>query len=286
MIPRICRQFIAAALLISLPLGPAMGAAITATWTGASGVNWSDGANWNFSSPPVTASHPNNDANDTFSVLIDGGAGGNSTANLDVTSTIDTLNVSTGDALIFNNTRDLTITGGSIVNNGAINMNGVTSLTTLTVTNSTTISGSGTLTLNDNNQNVVSVAAGTTLTNAATHTIQGGGNLLSNTGGLNNQGKIIANDLTPLTVDPGDASTNGGTMRADVGILSLSAATWANTGGTIEAINGGQVLLKNNALTINGGTLSSATGGEIRSTVGTGATLDRVTLANGTVLRQ
>jgi len=53
-----------------------MGAAITATWTGASGVNWSDGANWNFSSPPVTASHPNNDANDTFSVLIDGGAGG------------------------------------------------------------------------------------------------------------------------------------------------------------------------------------------------------------------
>jgi hypothetical protein len=70
----------------------AMGAAITATWTGGTGL-WSDAVNnatnWSFNTPPVTAAFPNNNLNDSFAVQIDNGAVGNSKVTLNTNVTID-----------------------------------------------------------------------------------------------------------------------------------------------------------------------------------------------------
>jgi hypothetical protein len=269
-----------------------LAAPITSNWTPGNVDNWSggalaDGVNWNHSQPPTapsTQTFPNNNVNDTYAVTIGGGAG--SSVNLNINVTIDSLQVDSGDALNIDNARVLSLVpGGNVTNNGAINVNSTGSVTGLNFLGSSTISGTGTITLGNVANNRISQFSGAgVITNSVGHTIRGAGSILSNVGGMDNAGSVLADQATALVIDPGLLSFNNtGTLRAQDGAqLRLSAGTYNNAGGTIEADGpGSNVNLASGVVTISGGTLSTTNGGEIRSGASTGAILDGVTIAAG-----
>src|SRR5207244_3857063 len=118
------------------------------------------------------------------------------------------------------------------------------------------------------------------LTNAAGHTIQGAGQLGRNFMGLLNQGLILANQSTALTIDPTDSLgvTNTGTLEAaSGGTLALTGGLFTNTGGLIVAAADGTVLV-NNAATVSGGTVRAASGGTLQlnggGLIAAGTTID------------
>lgn len=275
----------------------AAAAPITSNWTPGNAGNWSGGAgadavNWSHSQPPTapsTQTFPGNNASDTYAVTIGGGAG--SSVNLNVSATIDSLQVDSGDTLNVDNARLLSlVAGGNVTNNGAINVNSTGSVTGLNFQGSSTISGSGTITLGNGTNNRIgqSNTAGI-VTHAAGHTIRGAGSVLLNVGGFNNAGSIIADQATALVIDPGVQDFNNtGTLRAQDGAeLRLQGGVFNNAGGVIEADGpGSNVNLANVGTLVNGGTLASTNGGEIRSGVGTGAILNGVTIAAGSTVAQ
>ncbi|NKB19331.1 MAG: hypothetical protein GKS01_02195 [Alphaproteobacteria bacterium] len=279
------------ALLVSLAISSAANAAaITATWQDGNIDDWNsvanNGTNWNFSSAPTTAAFPNNDVNDTFSVQIDNGGAGNSTVNLNADVTIDSLSVSSGDTLNFDNGRDMTLVNSTIVNNGAISMNSIGSTTALTFSGTGSITGTGTLTINNQIQNRILMTGATEiLTNGTGHTIQGGGTFLNNNGGIINNGSIVQQGTVALTIDPNDTAgfVNNNILRAEgTGGLLLNAATYTNTGSTIQANTGSHVAFQSANVTIIGGNLTTTGTGEIRANVAsTGALLDGVTITGG-----
>ena len=269
----------------------AWGAAITATWSSGTTGNWNDGGNWSFSSAPTTATFPNNDVNDTFGALIDNGGAGASTANLNANVTIDSLGVSGGDTVNFNNGNSMTLATGTLNNDGAVNLNSTGSTVILNFSGPSAINGTGTITLGSNvNNSIRTLGAGDIITQAAGHTIQGSGSLLINSGGFVNQGQVIANNAgSALTIDPGAGGfdNSGGTLQATAGAtMNLNTATYTNTGGTIRADGAGSVVqLNSSAVEIVGGDLTTTAGGEIRTASG-GPILDGVTVTNGSNLVQ
>ena len=69
--------------------------------------------------------------------------------------------------------------------------------------------------MGDNANNRILSSLSQIVTHAAPHTIRGGGQLLFNNGGMINQGTIIADALTPMTINPAtQAFANRGTMQA------------------------------------------------------------------------
>jgi len=145
--------------------------------------------------------------------------------------------------------------------------------------------------MNDSLQNLVQVDTGNVLTIGADQTIRGAGNLGGNSGGYVAHGDIIQQGTQRLTVDPGVADAGGGTnfiingaFRAtgSGGIQMLAGIYDNNT--AIEATDGSFVDLASNAIEIQGGNRTTSGSGEIRATVGTGATLDAVTLTTGSNL--
>ena len=236
------------------------GAVVDTTFSlGADGL-WNVGANWSNGVP--------NNGVDTYNVFIDSNPGTNVTVTLNTVATISNLTVAAGDALAINNAQSLTIAnGGGVTNNGVISLNSTGSNTDLLLGLNPTLNGSGALQLGANAANRVFGSG--TVTNSATHTISGGGSLGIDLIGINNAGTIDANlSGVSMTVDPrfGLGLTNTGTMRAsNGGILVLSgngAGTFNNTGGTISALAGSEVLLSSASVT--GGTLSTSGGGVIR----------------------
>ncbi|MGB0576145.1 MAG: hypothetical protein ACPGPC_08330, partial [Alphaproteobacteria bacterium] len=187
-------------------------APITATWTSGTSADWDSGvlsnsSNWNFSSAPTTATFPNNDANDTFSVQIDNNGANNSVVNLNTSVTIDSLNVSANDTLNFNSGRDITLANGTLVNNGAINMNSTGASTDLAFIGSQTNSGNGEIVWSDSNQNriLASDSTGSTavLTLGANQVLRAAGQIGVNSGGIINNGTIRQQGNIALALDPG-----------------------------------------------------------------------------------
>jgi fibronectin-binding autotransporter adhesin len=137
-----------------------------------------------------------------------------------------------------------------------------------------TLTGGGSLTLGDgtnnsyNNQNGIS---GGTFVNQ--QLVQGSG-FIFNPAGFNNSGTINA-DVPPgtnnlqLQVGRSGASTNTGTMEAtNGGVLVVGSTTINNTGGTIEAVGANSYValvgsLGEGGLTISGGTYTTSGGGAI-----------------------
>ncbi len=231
-------------------------APVNSDWVGGATGNWNDAANW--SSPAF----PNNGA-DNYSVTIDNTVT-NVSVNLNVSATIDNLNVTSGDTLNFNNVFDLTIDGGNVINNGTVNMNGVTSNSDFNFFNGANIAGNGELVLLDNTLNRILSDSGV-ITHGAGHTIRGSGTVLGNTGGMINDGIIRATGSVSLTLDP-DANgfVNNGLLRGEgSGGLVLAPGSFTNTSGTIEALTGSRVDLGTNVSLI-GGTLQSSGTGVIR----------------------
>ena len=194
-------------------------------------------------------------------------------------------------SLVADNNSDTHIEG-TIINTGSIEIVSTGSPTNLETSAATgaTLTGGGTVTLIGDDAGIrdgTSFAADTIT--IVDQTIQGVGNVGRNGINLVNQadGLIDANvDGETLVVDVGSSLINSGTLRASGGgILELRDAGFsdiANTGGTIEALNGSEVLLTTNA-EIVGGVLSTTGTGQIRVGASQNAFLEDLTL-NGSLV--
>src|SRR5580658_2933577 len=228
----------------------------TDTWTGAVSADWSNTLNWALGSPSGQ------------NVLINLTAGQTATDD-DFSVSIGTLTLSNAvDSVTVENNITLTV-GGNISNNGTITLASGGNNTVLDLATSATLSGSGTLVLGSGGPNLIGGASGVTLTN--TSTIEGGGSGSNDQVGegqiaINNStGGIINANVsgTNLYVNPGAASTNSGTLEAtNGGTLVLDGSSWNNAGGTISAAAGSVVDLAN-GVSITGGTLNTTGSGVV-----------------------
>ncbi len=222
---------------------------VDAVWVGGTG-DWSLDTNWS----PVGV--PNGL---TFDVKIDNGDGGTgSVVTLDTTVSINSLVLDLGDALSFTNGRDLAVSGvdGDVTNNGTISLNSTGSLTQFTVGGD--LLGSGEVVIGTNSFNEFRTSG--ILTHGADHTIRGAGKVLAGSGGMNNNGTIIADQTVIMTVDPsalGIINAATGTFRASgSGGMEFLGGLYGNQFGTIEVLAGSKLELEQN-VTINGGTLDT-----------------------------
>lgn len=242
------------------------------------------GDNW-------TAGIPDNSGSETYDVVIDLSPHTNGvTLAMQITgaatATIDSLTLGATEAstiLAIGGNATLILDGGPLTNHGEIQLGPGFSNAILRLHGGQTISGSGRISMESGVSPAQLFSDGSVLTHASGHTIQGSGWLLGDTGGMVNQGFVIANlPAAVLRVDP-DANgfTNQGTTQADGGLLWLEDGTFTNTGHTIEALNGGTVQIRNLAAVV-GGTLDASAGGQLETSGGgsPGATLDGVTLAS------
>ena len=171
-----------------------------------------------------------------------------------------------------NNTLDL---GGTITNNGTINLASVGEYTTLNIAGPVTLAGTGTI-------NLVSAArimGGGTLNIGAGQTIQGedsGASLGFDQLTINNAGLISATaaNNAPLFLDPGAGGlTNTGMLMASGGgqlVLSANGSGQTKNNGLIDVEAGSSVNIDQNGLAnLSNGVLS---GGTNRVTSGTAGT--------------
>ena len=153
---------------------------------------------------------------------------------------------------------------GTLTNTGAIQFNSANNYTGFAVGTAVTLTGGGTLTMSDNNENVLFAnAAGASLTNV-NNTISGSGQIgLDNLAFTNDAGGVVdavSAKGNTLFIEGSAGTTNLGLMEASSGgTLEISSTTVTNTNGTangtIEALSGGEVLLS--GATIAGGTLTT-----------------------------
>ncbi len=237
--------------VIALLLCPVSSSAPCDTsWTGSVSVNWNVAGNWSSGVPTSSTNSCISAANSAVTLNIFGAA----TANL-------TLGLST-DSLSFANGTELTVSGSTISNAGAISMNSTGNFTELQIgAANVTLSGAGTLTLGNSAENVIFGTAGANVL-ANQSTIQGSGNIGDGQMALNNSGTIDANQSTNLILQITNGATNTGLLEAtNNATLVVQGGTYTNTGGTIQAAPGSTVQFINGA-TINGGTITQ-TGGTI-----------------------
>ncbi len=156
---------------------------------------------------------------------------------------------------------------GAINNTGSITLNGVGNGTYLELLGNTTLSGSGTVTLADS-ANPVNYIFGQTGSYALTNQqiIQGSGTIGNGSMALINSGTINANNAdNQLVINTSNGTTNTGTLEAtNGGTLVLANDVFNNHNGTIKAVGASTVGLSNN-VTIQGGTLSTDSNSTIRS---------------------
>jgi hypothetical protein len=234
-----------------------LAAQINATFGPASG-NWNLAANWDI------IFVPNNNVTDTFNCLL-----GNSDVNLDTSATIDNLSTDLNGSLAINNSRILTVvsgaSAGTITNAGLITFNAAANVTGMSCNaGEVTLTGGGTLTMGNSANNRINGSGGGSLRNV-NNTIQGSGAVGLNVINIVNESLIVANQTANLTIDPLATCGNTGTLRAEAGAeLILSAGTYNNVGGVIEALNASTVSLS--SASIVGGTLQTSGTGIIQTT--------------------
>lgn len=269
-IPMLGSIFLVMAVLFCA-VAPLQGQTVS-TWNGGAG-NWSDcppsgNALWDTCpDPPKGLGWPNGN----FDAVINGGP---------VTATsasIVNLTIGSGGSLVFQSGQPgiLFITGTSMVNNGSISLAGVDGLQ-IEGNTTVTLSGSGSVTMAGNNF----TGGNGSPTLILKQPVQGQGSFsLGLT--LNNQSTINATGGT-LNMQP-NAATNTGTIEASSGsTLAFTngvATQYNNTGGKIQALDGGTVQMDNGVYT--GGTLTTAGTGVIQ--LNNTAILNALTNA-GTVL--
>lgn len=162
------------------------------------------------------------------------------------------------------NNNDLTL-AGTITNSGAIQVSSTGNNTELVASGAVSLTGGGTVTLSDNNNNyILAAATGNTFTNV-NNTISGSGNIGNNNMAFTNDAAGVVNatssNSNTLTIQPGTpGATNLGLMEASSGgtlqLEDVITNTNGTTNGTIEALNGGTVVV--NGASIAGGTVTTA----------------------------
>jgi hypothetical protein len=146
--------------------------------------------------------------------------------------------VTLSGTVVQGNNQDATVSSG-LTNNATWNMNGSsTSYTDITFNGDITLGGSGEIVMSNNWYNRLQTD-GSTLTQGAGHTIRGAGQLLFNTGGMINQGTLVAEGTgtNTLRINPSALGfDNQGTMTASgtAGIYVLDeTGTDFTTSGTV-----------------------------------------------------
>ena len=177
-----------------------------------------------------------------------------------------------------------TVLAGTIVNNGAIQVNATGNNTFLRVNGAAVLQGTGTVSLSSNSEATAFInqtVANSTLTNAG-NTIQGSGQIGSNGLALVNQGTIEA-ELAGLTLvlNPTTLTNQGLLEAAAGGLLQISNSSVSNAGGTIEVDGLASAVQFPSGVTIQGGTLTTANNGVLGSVSGNTVTLDGTANAVG-----
>lgn len=172
--------------------------------------------------------------------------------------------------------------GGTLTNNGSVNLLSAGNLTDLRAAGNQSILGTGTITLSNTTANRIhGASAGDSLTLGAGQTLQGAGQIGAGTQfNFTNHGTMLGNASNPLTFHSTGTMFNNGLVRADGGnVLVTGGTAFAQSGiGGLSAINGGIVTLNGNAV-VSGGTLGTADAGQI-TTSGGGQTATVAHLAN------
>ena len=207
-------------------------------------------------------------------VCIDAGNAANSVVTLDITATIGTLTIDSGDTLIVGNNTSLVV-AGNISNAGQIQISAAANNTFLTISGAVSISGGGTVTLSSSNGGIPVInqtGSGAVLTNV-NNTFLGIGQIGNNGLTLVNQAAGIVNANGGGTLSLNSASImNTGLLESTAGALAISTIT-NNSGGTISATGAGTVQLVNGA-NIQGGAISTTGGGVLGAAANNNVTLD------------
>ncbi len=244
------------------------------TWTGAAGDNnYNNPANW---SPMQVPGSGDTVTISTAAATAIGISGTDAVAGLTTNNKV-TLNLS--------NNSTYTIGSGAsaatFANSGTFALNSTNSNTDFVVGGAKlTLSGTGTILLGNNGNNrIYGAAAGDQLINTS-NVIAGGGQLgagqLKFTNGAS--GTVDANLPTALIINTGtNTVTNSGLLEATAGgALAIQSTVNDGTTGHVTA-NGGTVYLQ--GATLQGGTLSTGSGGEIAVQYNNSGALDGTTNA-------
>jgi hypothetical protein len=197
--------------------------------------------------------------------------------------------VSAGSLRVLATDAQLLLNGGSslvlrsalpLINNGtiAINPSATNSRTTLAFASTAVIDGNGSIQLNGANAGNAQLVVDRTLTNGPGHTIRGRGDIAADDPFRNlvlaNHGVISADAATgaPLRIvsDFLVGNQNSGTLEArNGGTLLLDGGKYdQSAGGILQAIGAGSVIQIATTATIIGGTISSSGGGVIDVSTG------------------
>lgn len=264
-------RFALALLIIASVSEQARPAQQDARWIGGTG-NWNTAANWD---PAVV---PNNGVDTYHARIDDEDTKSASVVTLDLNATIDHLTIDPGDELRIPNGRLFTLIGGEstglLHNAGILRLESTASSTDLRLsTGLVTLTGGGVLILSDHASNRILGVSGGSL-QILNQIVRGAGQIGVNSTALTNQGTIIADQPTALSIDPSSSPMiNTGILRAQSGgRLRLINGEFENTGGQIEALTDSIVELSQ--ATIRGGSLSTFDTGRVHVT--STSTLDGV----------
>jgi hypothetical protein len=262
------------AVLASHVLGIALAPAdiVLSQWVGGTNANWGTAANWN---PAVV---PNNGGGSTYSVSLDDGFAGQ-LVNINISPTIESLSILGATILSLDNSRQLAIRSGPIVNEGVFRLNSTGTSTILqigTVIGSDVVqlTGGGVVILNESTGNRIVGAASTNRLVNEDNLIRGGGRIGLDAMRLTNRGVVRADSsIAELQIDPRpglNGVVNTGVMEAiDEGVLRLQGGEYNNQAGLIRASDLGVVLLEN--ANIGGGSVEVEGTGRVATIGGSDA---------------
>jgi len=253
---------LAALVWVAVGLQAAASAQTTEKWNGSAGDGlWSDANNW---TPNITGG-----PNGNYNVVVP--LTGNPQPMLDVSATINNLEIDSLQSLTIINGSTLTVTGSKITNNGtlALNPNSGAPGGALIITGATTLSGLGTVQMEESSD---VIAGPGTLTNQGA--ISGIGLIevatLNNVKGATIQG---TSSTTALDISSKTTVMNSGSISTEgFGTVNIFALTVQNAGGTISGGSG--------STTLSG---CAVTGGQLGGTIYSGGPRLTTTLNGVTI---
>ena len=254
-------------LALALAVATPAWAQTTSNWNVEGNGDWNTAGNWSPSGVPNSAD---------VDVIIDNNPDVNVIVRLNRNAWVRTLTIDEGDRLNVGTTRTLRVYD-TINNDGMIGFLSEYATSTnsnLEVVETLTLQGSGQLRpLRADRHMICGTTSDSHLIQKAGHSITGAGNVRDLR--FTNRGLVRADGEMRLI--PGDHEfVNQGIYRAaDGGLLRLYAGEFDNSGGIIEALDGGKVQLRENSHII-GGILQTA-GSGILGSWAAGGTLQDVT---------
>ena len=236
--------------------GAATCGANDAIWIGGASGNWSLATNWSTGVVP----------NGGTAVCINNNHTPASSVTLDISVSIGNLTINPGNSLTIPNNIQL-FASGTIANSGLITLVSAANNTILTLSGAVTITGGGTITLNQTG------GGQPILNNANAGSLLNVNNLIQGAGQIGNNGLIVTNlaggtfnanaaGSLPLGLNSNGVTNLGVLEASGNGVLQIST-TVINKSGTITAASSTLHVQMLNGSSIQGGTVSSTSGGTL-----------------------